>query len=407
MQLSNATKDKRISAQWIAYIVLLYFSLSFPNAVELMIGALLAGLFIIFKQKGKIRISSSFLWVILFVVTFFLYESYLKYSLYKRIAYSANMLLLFLLGYNWYCEYDDKIERQSLAVKAIDIMFYGITFYIILCMINTIARGFRFDSFYREPIIFWNNQVGSSTHFGSISTLPMALGIYKLFMCSGKEKRNAIIVTAALIVVNLLLSNRASILFLGAFVLVGVLFKYSGKRPDKAFAAYIGLAVLMLFIYFSYELNIFGVRDLLYKIPVFQRIQFLDQLGYKDPRIERQLYVIQHFRESMFGGGYFAQTNGETHNVWLDIYDYSGVVPFIIFFIISIKVVRRAIYGIRESSTDGIMGMLSMIMVGFFVAFAEEPVFRSVESYTILFFFTTGLMFRWYDDRKLLLRDSQ
>lgn len=402
MQLSNTIRDKRPSTQWIAYFAIMYYALSFPNAIELMIGSLLAVLFIIIEQNGKVRINSSFLWVFLFVLTFFLLESYLKYSLYKRVAYSFNMILLFLLGYNLYNSKDNNIKQQSIAKNAIDIMFYGIAFYIIVCIIYTLIRGFRFDSNYREPIIFWNNQVGSSTHFGSISTLPMALGIYKLFMCSGKEQLRALFITVSIIVVNLLLSNRASLLFLGAFLLIAVLFKYSGKRLDKAFAAYIVLAVLMIFSYFLYEFNFFGVRDLVYNIPVFQRIQLLEQIGYKDPRIERQLYVIKHFKESVFGGGYFSNLIGDPHNVWLDIYDYSGIIPFIFFSIISFTAIFRVILGIQKYSADKIFGMLSMIIIGFMIAFVEEPVFRSVESYTILFFFSLGLLFRWADDRKRL-----
>ena len=141
-----------------------------------------------------------------------------------------------------------------------------------------------------------------------------------------------------------------------------------------------------------------GIRrnELLFPISeraVQKQLSFVcDALGYEDPRLERQLYVITNFFKHTKGGGFFFTEVGEVHNVWLDVYDYAGMLPFLMFVFFTFSVIKHMLKCFKATSQDTVAAYLIVVLFSYMISFAEEPVIRASEPYFVLFFFVCGLV---------------
>jgi O-antigen ligase len=207
-----------------------------------------------------------------------------------------------------------------------------------------------------------------------------------------------------MVVVNIIISNRACIILAALFIGIVLLLGYKNERTTRKVKLILGIAILLIAVFLAWTFDIFGFQTIINKTSIMQRVYTLQGSGYTDPRMERQLYIINHFFDNTTGGGYFSNVIGEPHNVWLDVYDYAGIVPFILFLMLTFKIVRSCwlLYASKENKED--MHFLFMMIIGLLAAFTYEPVMRSVESITILFFFISGVAERQSRKCKKLIK---
>ena len=78
--------------------------------------------------------------------------------------------------------------------------------------------------------------------------------------------------------------------------------------------------------------------------------------------------------------------------MFLDIYDYAGWLPAILFLGFCVLLVIRLFVGYRGSRSYSTR-LLVVVAVSMLISFFEEPVIRSCECYFVLFFFIVGLSF--------------
>lgn len=391
--LLNKQMNKTEKISLAGTLMLLYYALSFPLAIEYMIGIFLGICMIVFSCKLRIKVCNTMILLIAFSSSYFILESFLNYSMYKSITYSISIVILFIIGYNWG---NNLIDKYRISIMfAIKIIYIAMAVYVLLCTLFAMFQGMSSLITNRSPIVFWDGTQGVSTHFGTISAVPMAMGCYGAFKEKGKWRILNISITILVLLTNMLISNRASILFFLLFMLVSIMIYNKNKRMNNRINLVIIILGMLILGYLFYDINLFGIQDIFMKIPVFERAQTLNEIGYEDPRLERQIYVLQNFFKYRNGGGKFNAEIGEVHNVWLDIYDYSGLLPFLLFLIFTLVIVKAMMKAYNNSSFDKISGYLFMLLFAFFISFAMEPVFRSCEDYTVLFFFSCGLLLNY------------
>lgn len=82
-----------------------------------------------------------------------------------------------------------------------------------------------------------------------------------------------------------------------------------------------------------------------------------------DPRLKRQIYVLQHFFNNTKGGCYYTNAKGDSHNVWLNINDYASIIPLAFFLIFTVAVVIRIfkLFKYTKESTMPAMMIVSLI----------------------------------------------
>lgn len=376
-------------------IMIMYYSMWIPFGVEYMIGTGIGILILLFSRNFKISINRTFILVIFFSISFFSLQSFLEYGFLRSFAYSLTIIIMYLCGYNWIDVYQSSNETSQCVKYTIKIIYIGIALYVLMCVVYTYLTGNVLSVFNRDPKIFWDGSEGNSTHFSSISAVPLAASAYFSMSENKKERFFNISVFLCTLLCNLLMSNRISVIFAGIFILLALYLKYKDSLLKTKTKIIMLIVALLTLCAITYSFNLFNIQSRIMSLPMIKRTVALNQQGYKDPRLERQLYVLKNFTKHMFGGGYFNYEIGEVHNVWLDVYDYAGIIPFIFFVALTISILVKMFKVLNISKYDETIKILLMVLFAYLLSFVEEPVIRSCESYMVLFFFCCGLFYRY------------
>ena len=380
--------------------MILYYSMGIPFGVEYMVGLGIGILLLISSNHFNIVINRAFLWIFLFVVSYFSLESFLNYGLVRSFSYGFTIIIMYLCGYNWFKFLPTRESKNDCTMFAIKLVYIGISAYIIICVVYTFLTGNTLNAFNRDPIVFWNGTEGNSTHFSSMSAVPMAISAYLSITDEGKNRIFNIGIFFSVLLCNLLMANRIAVVFAVMFILLSLYLKYKDSGFDKKTKVFMSILIFFIIIWGAYTLNLFNIQSRIMQLPMVKRTLILNQQGYEDPRLERQLYVLKNFTKHMNGGGHYNAEVGEVHNVWLDVYDYAGIIPFLIFIILTVSILIEIFKSFKKNKYDKTISVFIMLLVAFFMSFAEEPVFRSCESYTVLFFFCCGLFYRFMEKSK-------
>lgn len=397
--IATNTSRKDLST-FLGFIIVLYFSLNVPLAVVSGVGVIFGFLFLLLRLRAFHLNFSAFI-VIIFAVTYFVLNTYIEYSLFYSFAYLITIIMMYAIGLNFVNDNKSIVISEGKALSAIKMIYYGLSFYVIISIIVTLFTGHTFNSINREPIIFWDLSRGNPTHFGTLSTIPLAISIFILTKHGLKKTLLHICIFSSIVISNILMSNRIIVVYIPLLFFLSLVFKYYPLHKIKANAIIVS-SILFLFVgYIIIVNNLFDIQSTLIKIPLMERFFELQEIGYSDPRLSRQIYIIMNFFKYPNGGGMFTLDVGDAHNVWLNIYDYSGWVPFLFFLIFTLGIIRNILFVIRIND-NLLLSLLSFVLCSFFISFLIEPVMRSNESYTVVFFFISGLFAyfaRYYKER--------
>lgn len=398
---------KKDIAGFLSVILLLFYSMSFPHCEYSVIGFVIVLLILMTNRYGvRFRAEKWMLMVVLFSVTYFALESYIGYSTIRSVLFATSIIVLYVVGYNWIDWFSAKSSWEEIVDKTAKIFCYASTVYMTLCIIYTYALGYKLTSFSRNPYVFWNGEIGNSTHYGTIICVPLAVAIFGIVYKKEKERVGYIFCFALLLIADFMMSNRIVFIQVPVFLIVAIALNSRGMGIGRKMGIVVGLSSVVIVGYIVWNWNIGNIQSRFEALAILQRVDTINARNYEDPRLERQLYVLQNFFKYTRGGGHFSQEFGDPHNVWLDIYDYSGMFPFVVFILITIRMITHCVKLVRRHG-GAAMDLLVMIMIGFVVAFAYEPVIRSVESITILFFFFIGLLSRVVNNTKMDLSEAE
>lgn len=376
---------------FLAYMTILFYSLCIPSSQYIPVGIALTALICFITKVSSV--DATVFTVVLFAGAYFALESFMKYSLMNRVIFGITIICLYFLGFNWIRvirgNVSDKFDLEKSLSKSLNLIYYGFAFYLISSFAFTVISGKIINSFSRDFYVIWNGGYGNPTHYETISCIPLGFGIYHLLAYKGRKSRLVdVIILSLILVANAMMSNRATFVCFLLFVGMSVVLNNIGKSFSRSTRITLETITIILVLYLIWDNNIFGIQDFASNIPVIQRINHLNLHGYEDPRIERQIYIITHFFDHTSGGGYFNNLIGECHNVWLDVYDYAGLIPFVLFVILSVDVIWSALKLLKANRCKEII----VLVASMFVAFLFEPVIRSVPNLFILYFFAVGLI---------------
>lgn len=368
--------EKKDATGVLSVVLLLFYSMSFPHCEYSVIGFAIILLILITNRHGvRFRVEKWMLMIVLFSITYFAFESYIGYSTIRSVLYAASIIVMYVVGYNWIDWFSTKSDWKETVEKTAKILCYASTIYVTLCIIYTYAIGYKLTSFSRNPYIFWNGEIGNSTHYGTIVCVSLAVAIFGMVSKRKKERMGYISCFVFLLIADFVMSNRVVFILVPVFFVIAVALYSRRMGIERKMQIIIGLSVVIIIGYAVWNWNIGNIQSKFGNLAILQRINTLNDKNYEDPRSERQFYVLQHFFKYTQGGGHFSQEFGDPHNVWLDIYDYSGMIPFLLFTIITIRIMSHCIRLIKGYN-DSTLNLLVMLIFGFIVSFVYEPVVR-------------------------------
>lgn len=238
----------------------------------------------------------------------------------------------------------------------LSLIFNKMSHYDIWLSINSIIKGIEL---YINGRI---NTVGISLNYFFILSFAYYLFIFE----KNKKLKIKSITLFFLSSIYCFALGRRTTLFLFVLVLVfsnvyGVLF-IKKKDVKESFKILLILFLIVISLCILIYFNLFNVKNFLSNFTLFEKIF---RQGFNSGRLTILFDSLKYYSQYIWGGQKISSTIGfQIHNLWGDIYDYAGIIPFtlmaiysIFYFAIAVKVIKSN----RVSTT------LKLIIINIFI----------------------------------------
>lgn len=334
---------------------------------------------VIYKRHPFIDVAVVVL--ILFIVLYFAIDTKLESSTEYKVWYAISTISLY--AYGDYMDFDglstkERSEKVTSVIKTIAIAYAA---FVLVTMVYSIMKG-QF-AITRNPLNIWTGTLRAATHFGTMSLIPLAYGLYLIIATRSKMSHKygwMLIIFVSLVAI--ITGSRTALFLVPIGFIIAYLadIKIQGVFTKKNLNQLLGALILFAFVTVAFWGDAFGFQTLFYKSQLGQRYL----LGYaptmtEDGRWKKTVFFFENISKSLWGGGYTRSNVGSIHNIYLDVFDLSGIIPFgllIIFTLIVIGDYRR----LRKSaSVDDSTALLLLLICSLtFVQLLLEPVMESV-----------------------------
>ena len=323
-----------------------------------------------FVPKAFLWILSLFFWIIF--SRLISREPVTKYDILKNGIYPV----LFITAYN-IGMYQKKREKSIIEAFYMCVFSFsaGNMFHLGLDMLYTNLR-----------ILNMGNRVLNDIWSGSVVPTTIVVGWGCLvapvlfYSADGKKKKLAVMAGLCMAVLyiffSLIVATRLGIVNMILLIIVFLLLRISNGDLR------INLNRTIIFLLFSCIVVCIFIKVVPYiaSSNLFTRLSH-DAISLFDSngRFAASAYLLDHFTECMCGGGYFTEHYGiPQHNIWFQIYDLYGTIPFAIYAIVLSQTAKKLASALR---LKGISYAEKRFLVLFFMALMlycfEEPAYTS------------------------------
>ncbi len=330
---------KTLRWEIIANIVLLCFAVSLFNLAGYIFAAML--LVALLYNVGLIKISTPELTLMGFSLLYFvMYSFHFPVTIEEIILYLAGPWGAYLIGK----QYVLRARSKNALITLIIILAAGMCLHGLLNWFAMLRSEYMVTYAYKRlSVDFWRNEVVTVTVTGMFFSFATGLAIGALFSkTKAKVKTVAVVTLAACLGATIFFANR-TLLVIIAIMLVGyvaatlISTKISAARKTLLLSL---MALALVLLVMAFVFNWFGIADRIMSLKLFQRMS-----GNEGGRLDQWILILKDnaFARYPLGGGHIAVTGGENylHNLWLDIYNRAGVLPFIMIVIFTVQMVVR------------------------------------------------------------------
>lgn len=347
----------------------------------------------------KVSFNKSFLLIVGLLISFSLLYSLAIY--YYNFASPLSILgkliypiMFLLLGYNIVSlKYDMKykIIRHFLLIFIISLSSYG-----IISLINTLQIYGNIEGVFsalggRVAVDFWNGNLISATSLNSFLSLGLAL-LPILFLSVKKNEVSLFMKLLVMIVFTLSLyaslqvSSRTGVLIIGVSIIFHLFYiEKLTKRKVRRFTYFIISIGALIFLY---SLNFFNIKSEITNSYIYERLVTTDLRN--DSRINAWGEAFNGLFTYPLGGREATLSLNYAHNIWLDIGYDTGIIPTILFVILSFLVTVELIKFIRTDHPILLKSLVLCMSSAFLVIFLLEPVLQGLGVYFTIFCFLIG-----------------
>lgn len=332
------------------------------------------------KMKVGIPSSFSFLWLLLFGVTYVIFGqltlSYVEY-------YLVATLSAFLAGH--YCSgiINNDVEKSTKAL-IYTIVFAEATHALLNTIVNVGTVRWRLVDFFRG--------YRSATGSAFINTFVFSLAFVFVFI---EQRRLIRIIGITCVTISFIysfiLGTRTTYIVTAVVLTINVLLFFRERLEFRQYVKVInGLLIFALLAFIIYHRDLFRVRAMMERSNLFIRFTEIGLIKSDQFRMESVGKGIQSLLEHPFGGQierrYF-------HNMWLDAGRIGGVFPFVFLIMYSINTLFHVIYLFRKKALDityryTVLSIYTGIMLNCFT----EPVLEGIMESFLVFVFINGLV---------------
>jgi hypothetical protein len=391
LRLGSSVRPPKASsflAEWRLHAVALFIvGLAVP--VMSSIAILLLGAHLAKRWLRRARVESRFAWrfglLALFATTFYLVSSSYNYMLATEAAKNAVLLLAaYAAGYS--------AGRSPSPLAGVIAATVGAVLFAFLTVVY--AGGASFELVERAaPTVWGTGLLLNGPSLGAFAALGICLLPIAVFRPHPLQLRRfmgtaALVVLAAMgLYTNVAVMNRSPLVALAVAFASGMYIfltfrsvTWNSRLAKLCFLGCIGFAIAAL------SPTIFDVRSL-------QMYQRLDTEGLQTPRYELWMRTLGSLFDAPLGGRYVNLGNEHyAHNLWLDVANDAGIVPFLALALFHASHVPALSALLRRGPDLNVRLFVGCIGSAMLVTSMSEPVMQMAGSYFIIGAYFIGVV---------------
>lgn len=218
---------------------------------------------------------------------------------------------------------------------------------------------------------------------------------YLLFKEKNKKlKFGVLTVYFVMMIYNITVGRRTPILMLGITLIVGMIFDFlvfgnNKKALINILSVFLTVLVLVGIVWVS---DLFGIRTLLYDMPFLSKFR---EYGLDTGRFDIMINGIKMMPQFLWGGQNISGAMEiQIHDLWLDIYDYAGVVPFVLMFVFT---VYEIVSFVKLLFNKKISSDFKMLLIGVYAACLVQAMLEPLMTGASIFLICMVMMFATAD----------
>lgn len=387
------TKRNRLF-EFLFFAILFCFAISLFNLAGYIFSAMVLMMF--FFYTSRIRLLSMDLWLILFSVTYFLFYWF-------HFDIDINVIILYLIGpwaaYIMGHMYMERSTHPKQFMLFLTVLSSGMFLHGFLNIIAYIdSEYFLLYDYTRQAVDFWRRELVN------VKTTEM-LYIFATGMCMGvlfgsykvRYKVLSAVVLLLSIVLTVFMANRALLIVIFILFLWRLYCIFKNSRWSLIQKNVIFLSTLSIFglliIMISY--NIGGLGDFFDSLKIVQR--FTSEKELTRFEVWEIFFIDLQFIEHPFGGGFLVQNSdwGYLHNMWLDVYNMVGFIPFLLLLILSLKIFisyLRFNRLMKKTGRENERIVFQSLIIACFLNMMIEPIMEANPYYFLIVLMFFGAM---------------
>lgn len=363
--------------------------INFLHYGQLFLPVICLILFIDNKLVFKVNQPKVFILLCLFAVSFYAFS-------YQLGFYSV---MGFTLPMTYYIGSNVKFKSEDNVRKLFYLVAFSMAMHVILNAVYEFVvhgvHGFFYSSSHYD---IWVGDKVSSTLIAIDIDIAIACLYYLLFHEKNRRVKLTGLIVFSLSMFYLIIIGRRTQTFLlltsllTAFVYETFFLKTIDQRRKKQFAfALLIVSIVVILCFLVYSMDLFGLQETMDK---FRIIQKLKQGLLGDERVDVFIDTIRLMPQYPFGGQKISSAlNLQAHNFWLDIYDYAGIVPFVLIILHTINCVKLFIKALKNKKLSGPFKILCLTFaVCIFIQFNLEPVMTGASIFMIMTLFIITIL---------------
>jgi len=246
----------------------------------------------------------------------------------------------------------------------------------------------------------WTNEKISSTLISV--ELDLLIGCFYYLLMHEKDKKIKLISIFLFIVgmgYCLIMGRRAPILMFFLAVFFGFLFdKTVSEKQRKIFFVSMG-SLIAIFIVFAaiYSFDLFGLKAVLDHFYIFEKVS----RGLMDSRLGIYREAFKLLGKYPWGGQQISSSIGiQIHELWLDVYDYAGVITYLLLLGYTFFFVKGYYKGFTRSKGSSFTSLCASLFVCFTIQMFLEPVMTAASLFLLITIMIGTMIERIDDERK-------
>lgn len=338
------------------------------------------------KNRFRLNVKNWLVFVVLclFGITFFVFS-------YKLGFYSVMGLCLPMAYYVGQNILDD----TSVSFKeTVYLIVFGMGIHVLLNFgYDLIMYGPEFYA-HRSHYDIWTQDIIKTTTTAVNYIIPTSCVYYVLFKENDKKiKYSFVVMYGIMMIYNIFLGRRTPLLMFGLVLGVGLLINAIEKKSYRLLVGVCGAVIITtLLIGILVITNFNGFADIFFSLHIVSKFVVF---GLDGGRLGILLDAIKYMPQYPWGGQNISGLLGiQIHDVWTDIYDYAGIIPYIliiVYFVMNFVLIFKAV---RNKNVSREIKTLSLFV---FVCCMIEMFLEPVMTGSSVFFICFVLIFSLLD----------